>query len=94
MIGPLQMTNEIISDIKVIFASGKATYGSRATDIRPCGVGFYVALAIQKQNLVAIGYAIPTMVLIIVAYDELLLLANFTAAKSERGALRSVESAV
>jgi NitT/TauT family transport system permease protein len=36
------------------------------------GIGSYVALAIQKQNLPAIGYAILTMLLVIIAYDQLL----------------------
>jgi NitT/TauT family transport system permease protein len=36
------------------------------------GIGSYVALAIEKQNLPAIGYAILTMLLVIIAYDQLL----------------------
>jgi NitT/TauT family transport system permease protein len=36
------------------------------------GIGSYVALGIQKQNLPAIGYAILTMLLVIIAYDQLL----------------------
>jgi NitT/TauT family transport system permease protein len=36
------------------------------------GIGSYVAMAIQKQNLAAIGYAILTMLLVIIAYDQLL----------------------
>jgi len=36
------------------------------------GIGSYVALGIQKQNLAAIGYAILTMLLVIIAYDQLL----------------------
>jgi NitT/TauT family transport system permease protein len=35
------------------------------------GIGSYVALAIEKQNLAAIGYAILTMLLVIMAYDQL-----------------------
>jgi NitT/TauT family transport system permease protein len=35
---------------------------------REPGIGSYVALAIQKQNLAAIGYAVLTMLLIIIAY--------------------------
>src|SRR5262249_19252955 len=34
--------------------------------------GSYVALGIEKQNLAAIGYAILTMLLVIIAYDQLL----------------------
>src|ERR1700678_2253720 len=36
------------------------------------GIGSYVALAIEKQNLPAIGYALVAMLLVIVAYDQLL----------------------
>src|SRR5439155_24458673 len=36
------------------------------------GIGSYVALAIEKQNLRAIGYAVLTMLLVIIAYDQLL----------------------
>ena len=36
------------------------------------GIGSYVALGIQKQNLPAIGYAILAMLLVIIAYDQLL----------------------
>jgi NitT/TauT family transport system permease protein len=36
------------------------------------GIGSYVALAIQQRNLPAIGYAILTMLLVIIAYDQLL----------------------
>src|SRR6201997_20837 len=36
------------------------------------GIGSYVALGIEKQNLPAIGYAILTMLLVIIAYDQLL----------------------
>lgn len=36
------------------------------------GVGSYVALAIEKRNLAAIGYAVLTMLLVIIAYDQLL----------------------
>src|SRR5215471_3043552 len=36
------------------------------------GIGSYVALAIEKRNLAAIGYAILTMLLVIIAYDQLL----------------------
>src|ERR1700758_3066080 len=36
------------------------------------GIGSYVALGIEKQNLPAIGYAILTMLLVIIAYDQLM----------------------
>jgi NitT/TauT family transport system permease protein len=36
------------------------------------GVGSYVALAIQRQDLTAIGWAIFTMTVVIVLYDQLL----------------------
>lgn len=36
------------------------------------GVGSYIALAIERRNLAAIGWAILTMFLVILAYDQLL----------------------
>ena len=36
------------------------------------GVGSYIALAIEQRNLHAIGWAIATMALVILAYDQLL----------------------
>src|SRR5271165_2068782 len=36
------------------------------------GVGSYIALAIEQKNLVAIGWAIGTMLLVILLYDQLL----------------------
>jgi NitT/TauT family transport system permease protein len=36
------------------------------------GVGSYIALAIEKKNLVAIGWAIGAMLLVILVYDQLL----------------------
>src|SRR5512139_452008 len=36
------------------------------------GIGSYIALAIQTQNLAAIGYAILTMFIVILLYDQLL----------------------
>jgi NitT/TauT family transport system permease protein len=36
------------------------------------GVGSYVALAIERKNLVAIGWAILTMLIVILLYDQLL----------------------
>ncbi|HXH03186.1 MAG TPA: ABC transporter permease subunit [Candidatus Competibacteraceae bacterium] len=35
------------------------------------GVGSYIALAIQKRNLAAIGWAVLTMLVVIVLYDQL-----------------------
>ncbi|MDW6024185.1 ABC transporter permease subunit [Mesorhizobium sp. BAC0120] len=42
------------------------------TTITLPGVGSYVALAIQHQNLVAVGWAVLTMLLVILVYDQLL----------------------
>jgi NitT/TauT family transport system permease protein len=53
-----------------VVASESITVGN--TTVTLPGIGSYVALAIQKQNLPAIGYAILTMLLVIIAYDQLL----------------------
>ena len=53
-----------------VVASEAITVGN--TTITLPGIGSYVALAIQRQNLPAIGYAILTMLLVIIAYDQLL----------------------
>src|SRR6202048_448901 len=53
-----------------VVASEAITVGN--TTITLPGIGSYVALAIEKQNLSAIGYAILTMFLVILAYDQLL----------------------
>src|SRR5580700_3309872 len=53
-----------------VVASEAITVGD--TTVTLPGIGSYVALAIEKQNLPAIGYAILTMLLVIVAYDQLL----------------------
>ncbi len=53
-----------------VVASEAITVGN--TTVMLPGIGSYVALAIRKQNLPAIGYAILTMLLVIVAYDQLL----------------------
>ena len=53
-----------------VVASEAITVGN--TTVTLPGIGSYVALAIEKQNLVAIGYAILTMLLIIIAYDQFL----------------------
>ena len=53
-----------------VVASEAITVGN--TTITLPGIGSYVALAIEKQNLPAIGYAILTMLLVIIAYDQLL----------------------
>ncbi len=36
------------------------------------GIGSYIALAIEQQNLRAIGWAIATMLIVILVYDQLL----------------------
>jgi NitT/TauT family transport system permease protein len=53
-----------------VVASESITVGN--TTVTLPGIGSYVALAIQRQNLPAIGYAILTMLLVIIAYDQLL----------------------
>jgi NitT/TauT family transport system permease protein len=53
-----------------VVASESITVGN--TTVTLPGIGSYVALAIEKQNLAAIGYAILTMLLVIIAYDQLL----------------------
>jgi NitT/TauT family transport system permease protein len=53
-----------------VVASEAITVGN--TTVSLPGIGSYVALGIQKQNLPAIGYAILTMLLVIIAYDQLL----------------------
>jgi NitT/TauT family transport system permease protein len=53
-----------------VVASEAITVGN--TTVTLPGVGSYVALAIQKRDLPAIGYAILTMLLVIIAYDQLL----------------------
>jgi len=41
-------------------------------DIRLPGVGSYIALAIEKGDIYAVGYAILTMVIVIFLYDQIL----------------------
>jgi NitT/TauT family transport system permease protein len=53
-----------------VVASEAITVGN--TVITLPGVGSYVALAIEKRDLAAIGYAILTMFLVIIAYDQCL----------------------
>ena len=53
-----------------VVASEAITVGN--TTVTLPGIGSYVAMAIQKQNLPAIGYAILAMLLVIIAYDQLL----------------------
>jgi NitT/TauT family transport system permease protein len=53
-----------------VVASEAITVGN--TTVTLPGIGSYVALGIQKQNLPAIGYAILAMLLVIVVYDQLL----------------------
>ena len=42
------------------------------TTIALPGVGSYVALAIREQNLAAVGWAVATMLAVILAYDQIL----------------------
>jgi NitT/TauT family transport system permease protein len=53
-----------------VVASEAITVGN--TTVTLPGIGSYVALAIQQQNLPSIGYALLTMLLVIIAYDQLL----------------------
>ena len=53
-----------------VVASEAITVGD--TTVMLPGIGSFVSLAIQKQNLPAIGYALATMLLVIIAYDQLL----------------------
>jgi NitT/TauT family transport system permease protein len=53
-----------------VVASEAITVGN--TTVTLPGIGSYVALAIQDRNLAAIGYALLTMFLVIIAYDQLL----------------------
>ncbi|HLX17669.1 MAG TPA: ABC transporter permease subunit [Bradyrhizobium sp.] len=53
-----------------VVASEAITVGN--TTVTLPGIGSYVALGIQKQNLPAIGYAILAMLLVIIAYDQLM----------------------
>jgi NitT/TauT family transport system permease protein len=53
-----------------VVASEAITVGN--TTVTLPGIGSYVALGIKNQNLPAIGYAILTMLLVIIAYDQLL----------------------
>jgi NitT/TauT family transport system permease protein len=53
-----------------VVASEAITVGN--TTVTLPGIGSYVALAIQQQNLPAIGFAILAMLFVIVAYDQLL----------------------
>jgi NitT/TauT family transport system permease protein len=53
-----------------VVASEAITVGN--TTITLPGIGSYVALAIEQQNLPAIGYALLAMLFVILAYDQLL----------------------
>jgi len=53
-----------------VVASESITVGHSAVALP--GVGSYIALAIQEKNLVAIGWAIVTMLIVILIYDQLL----------------------
>ena len=53
-----------------VVASEAITVGN--TTVTLPGVGSYVALAIQQRSLPAIGYALFAMLLVIIAYDQLL----------------------
>ena len=49
--------------------------------IRLPGVGSYIAVAIGQHNLTAVGYAILTMAIVIILYDQILFLPLFTSSE-------------
>jgi NitT/TauT family transport system permease protein len=53
-----------------VVASESITVGHSSVALP--GVGSYIALAIEQKNLVAIGWAIVTMLIVILLYDQLL----------------------
>jgi len=53
-----------------VVASEAITVGNQHITLP--GIGSYIALAIEQQNLAAIGYAIATMTVVILLYDQLL----------------------
>ena len=53
-----------------VVASESITVGH--TTVALPGIGSYIALAIEQRNLVAIGWAIATMLIVILIYDQLL----------------------
>ena len=53
-----------------VVASEAITVGN--TTVTLPGVGSYVSTAIEQKNLPAIGYALLTMLIVIIAYDQLL----------------------
>jgi len=53
-----------------VVASESITVGHNTVTLP--GIGSYIALAIAQKNLAAIGWAIGTMLLVILAYDQLL----------------------
>src|ERR1700721_1981483 len=53
-----------------VVASESITVGQSSVALP--GVGSYIALAIEQKNLVAIGWAIGTMLIVILLYDQLL----------------------
>jgi NitT/TauT family transport system permease protein len=53
-----------------VVASESISVGS--TTVALPGVGSYIALAIEQKNLTAIGWAIATMLIVILLYDQLL----------------------
>ena len=53
-----------------VVASEAITVGN--TTVTLPGVGSYVALAIERRNLAAVGYALVTMLIVIIVYDQCL----------------------
>ena len=52
-----------------VVASESITVGH--TSVALPGIGSYIALAIERRDLVAVGWAVATMLLVIIAYDQL-----------------------
>jgi len=53
-----------------VIASEAITVGAASVTLP--GVGSYLALAVAQQNLLAVGYAVVTMLVVILLYDQLL----------------------
>src|SRR5260370_11999618 len=53
-----------------VFDSEEISVGN--TTVTSTGVGSYIALAIEQQNLKAVGWAIGTMLVVILVYDQIL----------------------
>jgi ABC-type anion transport system duplicated permease subunit len=54
------------------------------TTITLPGVGSYIALAIEQKNLAAVGYAIATMLIVILIYDRIAFVSSKNSACCRR----------